>query len=136
MNDIKYIIKPEDGMVIGIMEDVKNIHNEIVANEKYKLLDEVLYIKAFNIGEKYPDKIKATARVKDGDKFDEVTGKRIVEKKLYRKLHERLARQYSQLQDVINELSIITSNMESIHIDKAIKINEDYIKKYVDKEAE
>lgn len=136
MNNIKYIVKPEDGMVIGIMEDVKNINIEIAANEKCKLLDEVLYIKAFNIGKKYPDKIKATARVKDGDNFDEVTGKRIVEKKLYRKLHERLARQYSQLQDVINNLSIITSNMESIHIDKAIRINEDYIKKYVDKEAE
>lgn len=135
MNDIKYIVKPEDGMVIGIMEDVKNIHNEIVANEKCKLLDE-LYIKAFNIGEKYPDKIKATARVKDGDKFDEVTGKRIVEKKLYRKLHERLARQYSQLQDIIEDLYKTALNMESIHVDKYTKISEDYYEKYVKKEAE
>lgn len=135
MNDIKYIVKPEDGMVIGIMKNTKDMYDEVTQSEKCDNL-RTLISEIIDITAEYPSEIKAIARVKDGDTFDEETGKRIVEKKLYRKLHDRLARQYSQLQDIINKLSIITSNMESIHIDKAIRINEDYYEKYVKKEAE
>lgn len=135
MNDIKYIVKPEDGIVIGIMKNTKDMYDEVTQNEKCDNLLALISV-ITDICAEYPSEIKAIARVKDGDTFDEVTGKRIVEKKLYRKLHERLARQYSQLQDVIEDLYKTALNMESIHVDKYAKISEDYYEKYVKKEAE
>lgn len=135
MNEIKYIVKPEEGIVIGIMENTKDMYDEVTQSAKCdnlrRLISEIIDISA-----EFPLEIKAIARVKDGDTFDEETGKRIVEKKLYGKLHDRLARQYSHLQNIIENLYETALNMESIHIDKYIKIGEDYYEKYVKKEAE
>lgn len=135
MNEIKYIVKPEDGIVIGIMKNTKDMYDEVTQNEKCDNLLALISV-ITDICAEYPSEIKAIARAKDGDTFDEVTGKRIVEKKLYRKLHDRLARQYSQLQDIIEDLYKTALNMESIHVDKYAKISEDYYEKYVKKEAE
>ena len=135
MNEIKYIVKPEDGIVIGIMKNTKDIYDEVTQSAKCDNLLALISV-ITDICAEYPSEIKAIARVKDGDTFDEVIGKRIVEKKLYRKLHDRLARQYSQLQDIIEDLYKTALNMESIHVDKYAKISEDYYEKYVKKEAE
>ena len=135
MNEIKYIVKPEEGIVIGIMKNTKDMYDEVTQSAKCDNLLALISV-ITDICAEYPSEIKAIARVKDGDIFDEVIGKRIVEKKLYRKLHDRLARQYSQLQDIIEDLYKTALNMESIHVDKYAKISEDYYEKYVKKEAE
>ena len=126
---VKVFKKPMVKLIITGNELVEPTKNEI---DKAKIINSNKY----TIKSMIEDSGAICEITHAGDTFDEVIGKRIVEKKLYRKLHDRLARQYSQLQDIIEDLYKTALNMESIHVDKYAKISEDYYEKYVKKEAE
>lgn len=92
-NDIKYIIKPQDKIVIGIYQ-----------GSVLDYIDDFI-IKSLNVSEFHCfnaitnfDKIegilgaeiKAIARCSDEDVFDAEFGKRLVEARIYRKIHKKI----------------------------------------------
>lgn len=125
--NIKYIVKPEEEMVIGIYEDngedLKKCIYSLSANIQKAILGIVLV-------PRYPKQIKAIAKCHDGDEFDEETGKKIVEAKINMKRHERMWRIHSHILESLQKAMNKLKNDQSVHLDKLYKIQDDYEKHY------
>ena len=124
--DIKYIVKPEEKMVIGIYED----NGEDLRNFIYSLPNLIDFVYAYNIVPCFPEQIKAIAKCHDGDEFDEEIGKKIVEAKINMKRHERTWRVCSHLLKFLDKMVSRIENDQSVHLNKLYKIQDDYEKHY------
>jgi tRNA isopentenyl-2-thiomethyl-A-37 hydroxylase MiaE len=125
--NIKYIVKPEEEMVIGIYEDngedLKKCIYSLSSNIQKAILGIVLV-------PRYPKQIKAIAKCHDGDEFDEEIGKKIVEAKINMKRHERMWRIHSHILESLQKAMNKLKNDQSVHLDKLYKIQDDYEKHY------
>lgn len=102
MNNIKYIVRPEDKVVVGILEvDLEDCleplfgqMNPHLRSIAYKALEstEVRWVL-----DHYT--IRGIARCADDDEFDEVYGKKLVEAKIYKKLHEKIQKALCRASD-------------------------------------
>ena len=118
---IKYIVKENEGLVIGEMINKPNILHEM---ESYGLDD------FFRIAIKRPNvindvKIKAIARVSGDDIFDAETGKKLVEAKINMKRHARLARQYWSILQYLKKAITKFEMLYEMHAEKVNRICED-----------
>lgn len=130
--NIKYIVKPEEEMVIGIYEDsgedLKNFVYSLPTSEMRRNIIDMVY--TYDIVPFFPEQIKAIAKCHDGDEFDEEIGKKIVEAKINIKRHERIWRVYSHLLEFLQKTMNMLKNDQSVHLDKLYKIQDDYEKHY------
>ena len=93
MEDIKYIVKPEDKVVIGILNvNLGEYLRKMLSNQMSWHFGTIAY-EALEDGDGWGIgnlEIKAIARCADGDEFDEAYGKKLVEARIYKKLHNRV----------------------------------------------
>lgn len=89
-NEIKYIIKPEEKMVIGIYvlrePELLAENSNLTVTEKGILREIVLFNDRIN--GIFDTKIKAVAKCHGNDVFNEEYGKKLVEAKISKKRHE------------------------------------------------
>ena len=118
-----YIVKPEEKMVIGILECNKDAYGEFrnaLGSLKYSQMFDFLYERSKDsVGKK----IKAVARCADGDEFDVDTGKKIVDLRLNVKWNTYMWRKFAKAE-------IELSNI----IDKIRKAREKYLTVALDAE--
>ena len=105
---IKYIVKPEEKVVIGIyvlsrpelLSDTCNFTNV------EKNIIESIFIFSKQFEDAFDDKtIKAVARCHGEDEFNEEFGKKLVEAKISKKRHEIIMRQSNRIMKILAELN-------------------------------
>lgn len=100
-----YIVKPEEKMVIGILECNKDAYGEFrnaLGSLKYSQMFDFLYERSKDsVGKK----IKAVARCADGDEFDVDTGKKIVDLKLNIKWNAYMWRKFTKAEIELDDIS-------------------------------
>lgn len=94
MNDnrIKYIVKPEDKVVVGILNISLDEYLEKTLFDQMSNHYSVIAYESLKKGEWCLGRleIKAIARCADSDEFDETFGKKLVEARIYKKLHNKI----------------------------------------------
>lgn len=100
-----YIVKPEEKMVIGILECNKDAYGEFrnaLGSLKYSQMFDFLYERSKDsVGKK----IKAVARCADGDEFDVNIGKKIVDLKLNIKWNTYMWRKFTKAEIELDDIS-------------------------------
>ena len=126
MFEIKYIVKPEEKMVIGIAEfEYADLYNEL---QNFTLLEnELIWHLLHRMEASEPFTIRATAKCKDGDEFNEEFGKKLVEAKINKKRHEKSLRYAAKILDAMNRISGKTLRLYKKHLCKTEHINRDLI---------
>lgn len=100
MSQPKYIIKPEDGVVICSITAVGNgdcynhLYDILINNSKLRKKYGIRYLDS-------PKIFTAVTKLHNGDKWDEIKGKRIAESKCKRKIYKFYLRLYN---DIYTEL--------------------------------
>lgn len=100
MTQPKYIIKPEDGVVIcsitarGSNDCYTNFYDVFIDNPKLKDKYGINFINSAKV-------FTAVAKLHKGDKWDEIKGKRIAESKCKRKIYKFYLRLYSTIYNEI-----------------------------------
>lgn len=119
---VKYIVKPEEKMIIGITKvDRHDLFSRVRDNLEYHFL--------FTLMCRVPEKIvfKAIARCADGDEFNEETGKKLVDAKLAKKMHDyvidRLNKAYNNAEKFRNHMLEIAK----YHYGKSKNIERDLV---------
>lgn len=113
MTQPKYIIKPEDGVVVcsitanGNNYCYNNLCDIFIDNPKLRKKYGIQYLNSIQV-------FTAVAKLHKGDKWDEVKGKRIAESKCKRKIYKFYQRLY---QEVYNEIMNKDIVLLSQHID-------------------
>ena len=113
---IKYVVKPEERMVIGWIDmcdsfkNITSIENELYGVTKFPY--ELLYLVGVDdIYQQDKNILKAVSRCDDRDEFDEKIGKKIVADILEKKYHILMMKKYRQ---VIRKLEGIIENAYSL----------------------
>ena len=103
----RYIVKPEERIVVGIYKDRYNgcsLMDELYKNfneEQIKLLINLCSVKGYL----FPDKpIRSIARCHEEDIWNEETGRKVAEAKLDMKRHTRFIRQYDVLIGTLHKI--------------------------------
>lgn len=134
MNNIKFIVKPEEGVIVGILTGNMENYLESMLDQMPLKLRQIAstalsmpdYLWSFE-----DINIKAIARCAKGDKFDETFGKKLVEAKIYKKLHNKikmkLRRAWTDLQKTAKRLE----DEEVVHGRKEYMIQKD-LEEYFD----
>lgn len=113
MTQPKYIIKPEDGVVIcsitakGNNDCYENLYDIFIDNPKFSKKYGIQYIDSTKV-------FTAVTKLHKGDKWDEVKGKRIAESKCKRNIYKFYLRLYNSVCDEILNKDIKLLNQ---HID-------------------
>ena len=113
MTQPKYIIKPEDGVVIcsitarGNNDCYTNFYDVFIDNPKLKDKYGINYIDSVKV-------FTAVAKLHKGDKWDEIKGKRIAESKCKRNIYKFYLRLYKDIYGEIVYEDMILLNQ---HID-------------------
>lgn len=113
MTQPKYIIKPEDGVVIcsitaeGSNDCYTNLYDVFIDNPKLKKKYGIDYLDSTKV-------FTAVTKLHKGDKWDEIKGKRIAESKCKRNIYKFYLRLYK---DVYNEIMNNDIKLLSHHID-------------------
>ena len=105
---IKYIIKPEEKVVIGIyVLSRPELLSEISSfNCVESNIIESIFLFSKRFEDVFNDKtIKAVARCHDDDEFNEDFGKKLVEANISKKRHEIIMRQSSRIMKILAELN-------------------------------
>ena len=117
MNNIKYIVKPEAGIVIGILEvNLEEYLNSMLMqmNSQHRVIAYTALQNDCPWGlEHYT--IKAIARCADDDEFDEIFGKKLVEARIYKKLHRKVKLALRRAIKDMWRVAHILENEELIH---------------------
>ena len=125
MSDIKYIVKPEEGIVIGILDKANCTGARVEACRK---MPGSLWWEDHDIYDD-GDYYKAIARVRDGDVFDEKVGKSIVAKKIKWKYHRNMMKKYQQNISHYKNIVKTLEELEAHHHAEMWKCDEE-LKKY------
>lgn len=124
----KYIIKPEEKLVVGEMKrkTPKNVTQECLdKNETLYSLFLDLHIKGIieDVSDmKQP--FKGVAKCQNEDDFSEKTGKKIADMKVGYKYHMSMYKKYKQLLSIIRDIECDVMDLKDSHIEKAIKLDE------------
>lgn len=134
-NNVKYIIKPDEKVVVGIVNNRKKIPgviDELIESfpKKYsdmiwfgfqKLITDVPHEKA---------PLKAIAMCMDEDEFSKETGIDIVDEKLNYKYHSSMVKKYEQLEKY---LKLVLDKVEELKIlhQMYMRLSDDELKKYM-----
>lgn len=121
--DIKFIVKPEDGVVIGIYQfkpyvALRGVRSQLNKQQKWAL--DNLLESAYST---YT--VKAIAKCAPNDEFSEEFGKKLVEARIFNKCHLMLQK---QLEHVSSDLTMLQAAVDDgcfEHMTKAIKIKHD-----------
>lgn len=126
----KYIVKPEQGVVVGTLyrNGCDGIYLETNYDAKHKLLNmfiELLIRRGLIEDIKdVPHPFKGVAKCQAPDEFSEKTGKQIVDIKTTYKYHVAMARKYRQLIRIFRKMVREAELLEQKHWKAAIKLDE------------
>lgn len=87
MNKIQYIVKPEEGVVIGLLKVDLAIYFKKITSQMCQMHRFVAYDCLYPVD---PIVIKGVAKCDAEDTFDEEYGKKLVEARIYRKLNRKI----------------------------------------------
>ena len=127
MTQPKYIIKPEDGVVIcsitahGNNDCYKHLCDAIVDNPKLKDKYGINYIDSAKV-------FTAVAKLHKGDKWDEIKGKRIAESKCKRKIYKFYLRLYSTIYNEILNKDIKLLNQHRDNLFYCVNREDNHLK--------
>ena len=125
----KFIIKPEEKIVVGIFKDKSNrysLFDELFRHFNKKEL-EILVDLCRQKGYMLPDKpIRSIARCHEDDVWNEETGRKVAEAKLDMKRHARFIRQYDSLIVTLHKILRMLCELQDEHVDKFERINDDF----------
>ena len=129
---IKYIIKPEERVVVGKFFDPKRYLVNMIYNSRasdYNIYSKLKDHKDFH---DRPDVIVAVAKCDPRDEFDVELGMKIVKSKIDYKRHIRAAMDMRNMRDIIGRvLDNLVDNID-YHLDKADSIYNDYLEYFVE----
>lgn len=130
----KYIVKPEDKIVIAMAEDdsYEGTFEEVIkycGDETYCMLLELI-TNSDNLDIAYGNLFKSVARCDNYDEFNEKVGKEIAGSKTDIKYHRAMAKKYKMILDILQNAMGEISWLYNMHEAKRINI-ERSIKKYV-----
>ena len=124
----KYIIKPEEKIIVGEMKRTtpKNVMSESLdKNEDLYSLFYILCTKgAIKDINDVLQPFKGVARCQEEDEFSEKTGKQIADMKVGYKYHMSMYKKYQQLLSIIRDIECDVMDLKDSHIEKAIKLDE------------
>ena len=127
MTQPKYIIKPEDGVVVcsitaqGSNNCYKNIYDVFVNNPKLKKKYRLDWMDSYKV-------FTAVAKLHKGDKWDEIKGKRIAESKCKRNIYKFYLRLYNDIYDKIMHEDIILLNRHLSNLCYCLNREDDHLK--------
>lgn len=129
--DIKFIVKPEDGVVIGIYQFMPY---EALRSMRSRLNEQQLWALDNLLERTYSTyTVKAIAKCAPNDEFSEEFGKKLVEARIFHKCHLMLQKQLEHVNNNLVMLQLAVENGHYKHMTKAIKIKND-INEYFMKE--
>ena len=133
--ETKFIVKPEDGIVVGIKEvDVGVLIDKVLAQIDFwgRCAYEDLKTKGtFNVRT-----FKAIARCSKDDKFDEEFGKKLVEARIWVKVHEAVMRELESVIENADRLVEVLWAGYELHGAKVEGIEDDMYDYFFSDEAE
>ena len=122
-NGIKYIIKPEDGMVIAVLKtSYRKFWQKIESQLSWDEYDALYQLKRPHYSAL---EIKGVAKCAEGDVFDEEYGMKLAEAKIYSKLHNIIARDIMNVVKKLDKMRYTLLSHSFKHISKSIKIDKD-----------
>lgn len=117
--NVNYVIKPEH----GIVAKEETVHPEILNfNKDWK--DDIVFVAQFYLPE-YPEKMKVVAKCADGDEWNEDTGVKLVDQKMFLKKHKKYAKQAERMARMFQELAVDMQEIAVKHNAKADLIEKD-----------
>lgn len=126
---IKFIIKPDEGVVIGLYDTTRDWYLDYKFTHSLSLSDIRLMdilTSHHNFDDNKPDIIRATAKCDPRDEFDAEIGKRIVRSKIDYKLHIRKSKYFSNMINITVAFLHKLAKRYDYHLEKAENINNDY----------
>lgn len=129
MKNKKFIIKPEDGVVVGIFTEDNNGFSRILreaTSDASDIQKDIVMALCSYKGYLWDNKpIRSVARCSSDDEWNEEIGKKVAETKLDLKRHVKLIRQYDVLIGELHKLENKLYERQQDHVDKFEKINDD-----------
>lgn len=131
---IRYIVKPKDRIVIGLMtyDPWSEIYENPGERMSYELRDAMVKVLQ-SYGCNYRIEIKAIAKCSPDDEFDAEYGKKLVEARIWKKYHMRKAMDFEKIMDGISKISKEINMEYARHVKKWMTIDCD-LKNYFGKE--
>lgn len=115
---IKYVVKPEEKMVIGWINMCDSDNNDITS-VGWELKDNYYFLlsalKVEDIWQQDERILKAVSRCDDRDEFDEKIGKKIVADILEKKYHILMMKKYKQIERKLNGILDNTYELGMMH---------------------
>ena len=131
MKDVKYIVKPEEKIVIGITEPVY-LFGKYVSRipKRIEELFSILYLITMR---GYEDGVKAIARCNEDDEWDERIGKDLVDQKLELKKTYKILRHVWRMKDTLTLMEGYLDEIIKENVDKINKLNDDIERHFLGK---
>lgn len=134
-NNVKYIIKPDEKIVVGIVDDRKKVPgviDELVDRFPQKYSDMIWFgfQKLITDVPHEKDPLKAIAVCQDEDEFSKETGINIVDDKLNYKYHSSMVKKYEQLEKYLKPVLDKVNELKLLHQAYA-RMSDDELKKYM-----
>lgn len=120
-NDIKFFVKPEERIVVGVYEyDEDDLWKEVYDRFPGWMLDIIETAVSSEKFPIYPNVIRATAVCSIDDEWNEEIGKKVVEAKINLKRHKRVCKMVAEIFRILNETA--KSLLNDIYIEHSEKI--------------
>lgn len=138
MNKKKVIVKPDEKIVIAMMENLpKDVVEECAeryGNVTYNIVREVVFWKNLNVNNSKNPLFKSVAKCDEYDTFDEKAGREIACSLVDKKYHVAMAKKYAQIKKCLMKAIDEISVLEDMHNTKADNITADIKRCYIDVE--
>lgn len=135
MRGTKFIVKPEEKIVVAIMSGMEDVTNEVLrkcTKSTQHVVDELIssgrHFNCPKLDLPYKTEFRSVARCDDRDIFDEKIGKNISENKALLKYHTTMQRKYGRLSELLKKASKEIEELRINHILKAINIRKSLAK--------
>ena len=125
-DNIRYIIKPEERIIIGKYYYPGRYLTDMILNSRANDLSIYNRLKEHKEFHDRPDVITAVAKCDPRDEFDVELGMKIVRSKIDYKRHMRAAMDMSNMKDISDRISDNLAKHINHHLKKAENISNDY----------
>ena len=119
---IKYVVKPEEKMVIGwinMYDEAKNVASfgeEMTKHSNIYDIDYILYLLEIeDIWQQNEKVLKAVSKCDDRDEFDEKIGKKIVTDIIEKKYHALMMKKYKQIEKKLKKIIESANALNTMH---------------------
>ena len=137
MKEKKVIVRPDERIVVAMMEDfpkgVVEECEEKLNNLTSNIVKNIVFWMNLDIDNSKNPLFKSVAKCDEFDTFDERAGREIACSVVDKKYHVAMAKKYAQIKKYLVKAIEEISALEDIHNTKANNITEDIKRCYIDK---